>query len=98
MIMDERHGFDAVLGHLEYFDGSLLSEMFGLKIEQAVDDLHVVLHPVVNFSEQCLFFLERGLHVGFRPLVAGSERTPAQGNERITIVFTKPAPAKPQGE
>ena len=57
--MNESHGHDPILACLEDPQAPLVRDVAGLDVEKPVDDLHVVLHPVVDFLQEQLFFLER---------------------------------------
>ena len=70
-LMDERHGTEAVLGLLQDVDFRLIDSLGFLHVEEAADDLEVVLHPVMNLLEQDRLFLEGLLEV--------IERLPALG-------------------
>ena len=45
---------------------------FGLKVQQARDNLKVVFHPMVDFLQQYLFFFKRSFDLLFRLLTPGN--------------------------
>ena len=68
--MNKSHGFHAVLGVRKEGDILRVFEVVELEVEKTGDDLEVVLDTVVDFLEEDLFVVERGLEL-FRLLVLG---------------------------
>ncbi len=57
---------NAHLAFLEDLRIPRVVQIAGLQLEEAGDDLHVVLHPVMNLAEQHNLFLERSLDAAAR--------------------------------
>jgi hypothetical protein len=67
-IMHESHGLDALLAVREQCQQARVVEGIGLEAEQAGNDLQVVLHTVVDLSEEYLLFAQRRLQLGVERL------------------------------
>ena len=69
--MNQRHGFDPVAAFAEGLARLGILDGVGLQVQQAGNDLQVVLDPMVNLLDQDFFFLQRGLEVLFDTFALG---------------------------
>ena len=58
--MHQNHRAKSVPQLLEDFAGGGIGQFFGLKVEQARDDLEVIFHPMMDLAQQGVFFPHAG--------------------------------------
>src|SRR5438067_11313532 len=60
-LMDERHRRDPVLARAKHLSHGRLLQARRTKIEQAVHELQIILHPMMNFAQKQFLLPERAL-------------------------------------
>ncbi len=71
LLVDQGHRANPPLAFLEQLGDFRIADLAGLKIEQARDDLQVVLHAMVDLFEQEFFLLEGGAELCLGTLLPG---------------------------
>ena len=66
--MDQGHGANAVSRVIERLERLRIADVSGLQIEQTRNDLQIIFHPMVHFSEQDIFLMQGGRELRFRVL------------------------------
>ena len=66
--MDQGHGANAVSRVIERLERLRIADVSGLQTEQTRNDLQIIFHPMVHFSEQDIFLMQGGRELRFRVL------------------------------
>ena len=57
--MNQGHRAHPLLAFAEHLDAQLIVRLLRLQVQQAGDDLQIILHAVMHFLEQNFFFFQR---------------------------------------
>jgi hypothetical protein len=72
--MDQCHGSNAVSRVIKRLERLRIADVSGLQTEQTRNDLQIIFHPMVHFSEQDIFLMQGGRELRFRVLSLGDFR------------------------
>jgi len=88
--MNKGHGSYPALRIFQDISIFFIRDFGGLKPEQTDDDLHVVLDPVVDFTQEDFFLFERRFYLGLRLFALFCSRIC-----RLMLRFVKTSPLSP---